>query len=378
MKKALPPPALPPPSKQYIAKQQAARALGGLSAPAPLSMGRAEQQGITPCGVPPCLLPWPKTACSPGCYCRTRVDAEVADSYPQGFGWYSMSVKQDTATLKAIADRLEQYDWAYPDKKPAGGRYVRGSAAQIAQAMHTATKVAGASEKVPAKIRGIFWMKGNAIGEELVSLQYGDYHAGQRQFLFPVSPYAWAWPTGVPATAPFSGIMYTPAQIENASAIVLNKVGRDILSTPVAMAFAFKGTPDGPKAARATMDTFVGNPRVSFQNGWGYMWLQYRDSPCMQKLVTCCSYPVSQTFTLDEYAGDESTPGSSWWRGILFGCFGVNCVPFGGYHLVKILDGDGQPVQPYYDQFIAYMGDVGLFTWAGDECPVGAARVSAG
>jgi len=56
-----------------------------------------------------------------------------------------------------------------------------------------------------------------------------------------------------------------------------------------------------------------------------------------------------------------------WKRGIYNGCCGVECIPFGGYHLVKVMDGDGRKVQPYYDDFISYMGDVGIFVWAGNK-----------
>lgn len=35
------------------------------------------------------------------------------------------------------------------------------------------------------------------------------------------------------------------------------------------------------------------------------------------------------------------------------------------YELVKIMDGDGQPVQPYYNQFLKFMGTVILMMWLG-------------
>ena len=43
----------------------------------------------------------------------------------------------------------------------------------------------------------------------------------------------------------------------------------------------------------------------------------------------------------------------------------MECIPFGGYTLLKVLDGEGNPVQPAYDEFIQYMGDVPIWTWAG-------------
>jgi len=45
----------------------------------------------------------------------------------------------------------------------------------------------------------------------------------------------------------------------------------------------------------------------------------------------------------------------------------ANCAfaEFGSYDLVKIVGPDGQPLQPQYNEFIEYMGDVPLFVWAG-------------
>ena len=78
----------------------------------------------------------------------------------------------------------------------------------------------------------------------------------------------------------------------------------------------------------------------------------------------CC---LSKTFTLDELEGEgnASLDGRAWHRGIKWGCVGVGCIPFRGYMPLKVLDGEGNPVQPAYDEFIQYMGDVPIWTWAG-------------
>ena len=49
---------------------------------------------------------------------------------------------------------------------------MQGGAAEMIEAMYRGTKVAGVSD-APKKFLGVFWMKGNAIGEELVVLQHG-------------------------------------------------------------------------------------------------------------------------------------------------------------------------------------------------------------
>jgi len=278
----------------------------------------------------------------------------VADKYPDGFGWYAMPVPQDGATLTAIANRLEPYEWT--GTPPAGGgRFVQGSAADMAQAMYEGTKVAGVFEHTPKKIRGVFWMKGNAVGEELAALQYGDYHPEKQEYLFPLSPFAWGWPNGKPAEAPASGGLYAPASIEAGARTLLGFTGRDIFTTPISMAFGFDAPPDDESTkSNAQMSGFVGNPRVNMLNGWGYLYFGLRDQPCLRCCASSCCSPISQTFVLNEVEDKaaqaagytavgpravEDTAvggtGSVWRRGITWGCFGLDCIPFGGYDFVK-------------------------------------------
>ena len=33
--------------------------------------------------------------------------------------------------------------------------------------------------------------------------------------------------------------------------------------------------------------------------------------------------------------------------------------------LTKVLDASGAPVQPHFDEFVSYMGDVPIFLWTG-------------
>merc|ERR1712019_128719 len=74
---------------------------------------------------------------------------------------------------------------------------------------------------------------------------------------------------------------------------------------------------------------------------------------------------MTGTFTLE--AGKGVDDGSAWKRGIYLGCGKSAFIEFGSYDLVKILDHEGKPVQPYYDEFIQYIGDVPLMVWSGWE-----------
>merc|ERR1711933_492375 len=72
---------------------------------------------------------------------------------------------------------------------------------------------------------------------------------------------------------------------------------------------------------------------------------------------------MTGTFTLE--AGEDD--GSAWKRGIYLGCCNSAFIDFGSYDLIKILDHEGKPVQPHYDEFIEYIDDVPLMVWAGWE-----------
>mmetsp|Transcript_13651 Transcript_13651/g.36624 ORF Transcript_13651/g.36624 Transcript_13651/m.36624 type:complete len:137 (-) Transcript_13651:448-858(-) len=72
---------------------------------------------------------------------------------------------------------------------------------------------------------------------------------------------------------------------------------------------------------------------------------------------------LSGAFTLEEMPGSED--GSLWKRTCYWGPGRCASMEFGSYDLTKIVDEHGEPVQPHYDEFIEYMGEVPLFVWAG-------------
>mmetsp|Transcript_97957 Transcript_97957/g.315212 ORF Transcript_97957/g.315212 Transcript_97957/m.315212 type:complete len:108 (-) Transcript_97957:310-633(-) len=66
---------------------------------------------------------------------------------------------------------------------------------------------------------------------------------------------------------------------------------------------------------------------------------------------------------MEEMPGSKD--GSLWKRACYFGPGSCAFMEFGSYNLTKILDEHGEPVQPHYDEFIEYMGNVPLLVWAG-------------
>lgn len=297
----MPAPLVAPPSKAYIEARRKAQA------PALLSMER-DYAAHTQFGLPiPCLL-WPSTPCSKGCYCRSPISAAVSAHYPHGFGWYAVRVQHDPAKLDTIARRFDTYTFTAKTPPPSG-KWVQGGAAQMIEAMLEATKVPGVFERVPEKLRGVFWLKGDGLGEELVVLHYGDYYPEHNQFLSAISPFSWGYPTGIPKDAPFGGKMYTPSGIEGNALGVHQDLGRDALTTPMSVAMAFDGPVKESSKTNTEICLFEGQPLVNAFNGGGNTYYEMRHSPGLKRdCLVCCSSPISQLFTLNELDADTSDP----------------------------------------------------------------------
>eukprot|EP00928_Gymnodinium_smaydae_P017953 TRINITY_DN16842_c0_g1_i2.p1 TRINITY_DN16842_c0_g1~~TRINITY_DN16842_c0_g1_i2.p1 ORF type:complete len:341 (+),score=51.16 TRINITY_DN16842_c0_g1_i2:55-1077(+) len=218
------------------------------------------------------------------------------------------------------------------------------SAATAAHLMYNITKVEGIWDKVPEKLRGVFWMQGNGVAEELAVLQYGLWSEQSLQYLVPMAPFTWAWPAGKPAHAPNGGFLYSDLNLTYTSAVALTKGQRGDTAAPIAFSYTWSAADltfarlqahDGDNLHRDVIN-------VKDMTGFGPKWATGR-------------------FTLEE----EVPGGVQWNRGIKWGVGSCPCFEFGSYTLVKIIDGNGFPVQPHYDSFIKYMGNIPLILWTG-------------
>lgn len=226
-----------------------------------------------------------------------------------------------------------------------------GQASQVVSTMYQATKVDGVWENIPEKFRGVFWMKGNGAAEELTVFQYGFYKNGT--MLVPISPFMWAWPLGVPKEAPMGGAVYNASK-EAAMILIQNGSG-------VTYSYGFSPCPSG-QACEA------GSTNFSYSVIQGH---EYGDlSKYSVNMKHLLSLPFEKAahiqgyFDMQEIA-DQQVPGALWKRPCFWGIGSCSCLEFGTYDLTKILDGDGNKVEPYYSEFLQYMGDVPLFVWTG-------------
>lgn len=224
------------------------------------------------------------------------------------------------------------------------------SAKDMIQIMYDGTK-SPLLEEVPERLRGVYWMKDNGVGEELVVIHWAKWYEEEKLLLIPMATFMWAWPFGTPKNAPFGGTMYGP-------------------QTTVSGARTLLGTgkpPPNPGPAPGNLSMVFDSLPV--KNGT----LQGHNADVRDDIVDlgtflpicpCCAC-IRGKFTMELLSSESSEPGSRWKRGIWWGLGTCTPLEFGSYTLTKVMKGNGEPNEPYYSEFLEYMGDVPLFAWSG-------------
>lgn len=275
------------------------------------------------------------------------------------FGWWSLDALQPKDVLDELNEKLVNHTqfqvdifielWGEGIKDLIFGY---GSAEQVANMMYKATRVEGVWEKVPEKFRGVFWMKGNGVGEELTVLQYGSWFEEEQTLLVPMAPFTWGWPGGTPAEAPYDGLMYNVTRFGALALLADGKPG-------VAYSYVFGPCPSGKACQAGSDDLSFASLQAHFA---GDLRVDSVNMKTMIPLLPDAASAITGKFTLEELPGKP--PGSHWMRRCVWGVGACDCIEFGSYDLVKIIDGDGDPIEPAYSDFLEYMGDVPLFVWS--------------
>jgi len=258
--------------------------------------------------------------------------------------WWNLPVQKSVEQLTQCAAQLS-------NKFGLGGAqfgYIPGKDGP--RLAYECTFVPGLSDQIPEKLRGVFWMKGNIMNEELVVLQNGQWFPEERKLIMPLSPFNWAW-AGIDGTRPRRppgfGLFYrnqywarfTMLQlVANATCFTFQFSrcpGRPSLPWPFGLPghACRRGSGNPPELAYAELAAhFWGMLENENQNG------QY-------------------TMELHPRGGGES-----WLRGIYTRVFGLS-YDLTSYDLVRILDGDGNPVEPHHSEYMRYIGNANLAFW---------------
>mmetsp|Transcript_39458 Transcript_39458/g.113406 ORF Transcript_39458/g.113406 Transcript_39458/m.113406 type:complete len:397 (+) Transcript_39458:41-1231(+) len=231
------------------------------------------------------------------------------------------------------------------------------SAAAAARLAYRCTSVPELVEQVPEQMRGVFWMKDNPFPEVLAVAHLAQWFDDERVLIAPFAPFMWAWPESKPSHAPMLGIEYKER---------LLKTVPYIMSLQYQNAFSFKFS-ECPNGWHPPLPTPFGLPGGHCRAGSGaapemtYATLQLHPRGHVEHQLK------HELYSMEALPSAEST-GNHWYRGI-YGAPPVmgrcSCVSVGNYNLVKIIDGDGNPVEPYYSEYLRFLGDVRLVFWAG-------------
>jgi len=259
-----------------------------------------------------------------------------------------MPHQQQPSIVEAAINQLDGDPWegvaAAADSTLTWGS---ADAAKVVALMYNVTKVNGVWENVPEKLRGVFWMRGNGVPEEVAVLQYGLWSETSLMYLVPSSPFSWSWPKGKPAKAPYGGNLYTPdSTYFSAMKLTEGQTGEGVPPPPT---FSYGWS--SPSLTNALLQVHPGDN-------------------LLDELINLHALTdgIGPSWGTGEFRLIEDTPdGIQWNRDIRWGIGGCQCLDFGGYNLVKIIDGNGATVQPNYDEFIDYMGDVPLILWTGHK-----------
>mmetsp|Transcript_32786 Transcript_32786/g.94362 ORF Transcript_32786/g.94362 Transcript_32786/m.94362 type:complete len:436 (-) Transcript_32786:211-1518(-) len=282
-------------------------------------------------------------------------------------GWWSMPVQQSSATLAELRGQLTDLQLPFPLNTSVAGRattFSKGSAAQVAAMMYNATKVRGIFENMPEAMRGVFWMKGNAMAEELTVMQHSMWFPEEKLLVQPQAPFSWAWPGGKPKDAPFFGQMYS----DDESTGLQN--GFLYMLTAPTNSYRFSNCSDGGKISAWPLCNTTSSDPMAYAymqaNSFGSLTAVSNPGELVSAVTgipSMLTSAIQGAFTLQALKGPVE--GALFRRTCQWGISACAFLDFGSYDLVKILDGAGSPVQPYYQEFIDYMGDVPLIVWSG-------------
>jgi len=269
----------------------------------------------------------------------------------QAINWWNLPAQRSPEQLAECQSKLQDFENVTGTGLEWGVQF-GGVGPALA---NNCTKVPGLFEHVPEALQGVFWMKGNAMNEELATFQMGQWFEEYRLFASPMGPFSWVWAGGTPKDPKAFGLMYSPFVSGYAtSALAVGHTTWVLRFLPCPGAApgypgskCEKGTGAAPEFTYAELSAHtLGNISIGGTQFGG------------------------ATYTMERYPDDahRGPPGSAWYRGIYW--FGGGVSEMGSYDAVKVMDGQGRPVEPWYSEYLEYMGSVPQVFWAGYSSPV--------
>lgn len=265
-------------------------------------------------------------------------------------GWWNMPWSQPWVMQEEIKSELSPIDLSKLVQAPyLKSTWGQTSAKEAARIMYKATRIHGVFEQVPEQFRGVFWFKGDGTGESLVSLQCGRWFEDELIYVQATSPFGWAWAEGMPEGA--CGLQRCEISVSERSKFTKNTAA-GLPGTSFSYNFNEKSLKHAVVEDHNNGNLLeTGNPGDMIANHMRKAGIPVPDGIFTGK------------FTLEEVEGVK--PGSVYKRGCYWGVGDLNWFEFGSYHLTKIIDENGSPLEPYHSEFLNFIGDTPLYMWTG-------------
>lgn len=234
----------------------------------------------------------------------------------------------DEAVEVWVADRSE-----FPNT--TSGDYAKFGFTDWSEApliMYNATKIPGNWEQVPQKLRGVYWMHGNGMPEVLASIQFSQWWEDEKVLIVPVAPYNWGWYGGPNGTAPSKATANGAVYMQLGGWWQANSFGT---AANVSTSFAFGPCPTNHKCEEGSDD-------------FTYASLQSHPGDDLNEVSALTR---ANTWTMEEVV-DGPEPGSHYWRGNYWACGKIG---FGSYDLRKVVNADGEKLEPHWTMYKDYM-----------------------
>lgn len=277
-------------------------------------------------------------------------------------GWWSMPRQQPLSDLRQLQSSLyKQQTRELDGVKMSFGIALGRSAPEL---MFNATRLDGVWEKVPAKLRGVFWVKGDGdAGQELTVMQYSRWFENSSLLAVPVAPFAHAWPAGKAAVSKDGDIGFLfeeqPAELMSDEAI---------LHSP-ARTFKFKSCPAGAQFCKGRKDlayaSVQSHPTGSTLAAGGPA-LASRIAPGWLPKLPMVDDVLRGSESFQELEAEAGqSPGSQFRQVEKWGVLSCDCLERSARLVQKIVDGEGVPVEPHYSDFVQTVGNDPLLLWTG-------------
>mmetsp|Transcript_148696 Transcript_148696/g.386611 ORF Transcript_148696/g.386611 Transcript_148696/m.386611 type:complete len:393 (-) Transcript_148696:192-1370(-) len=221
-----------------------------------------------------------------------------------------------------------------------GSKYGYASAAEAPELLYKGTKIDDVFEHVPRKLRGVFWMDGNPLPEVLATFQYGRYYSKEQMLITPKVPWGWGfWGEEhvIPNYEPNCGSALTSTCVGTPH--MYNVSGKNIAQSYTS----------------GVEDLWVVKIESDPEEGDFFARLQMNQNGDLgSRWVDLPPDGVPQDYTFEQDDDGVGPAGTRFFRGVYFGCGMVPPWRY-GYTAKKIIDEDGNRVQPYFDEYMNFM-----------------------